>query len=442
MPRYGVQAFDLTMWRLNQAEPYLEFSPVTSEECTPVNVCLYVAIPEQEQFRKHAHPLAQRVKSTIKHVLNDVLTIVTGKLHLEAYHYKIASSLSDNSNRGDIAIRMAVRQQLAAAFAPQPVTFTELGWGALTDVSVAEINKSCQLFVIGGGGYVFINGDGSAGARLADVPHLLNLKCPVVAYGIGLNRLMHEDVHALNTLPENTCASLRSLSTACAAVSVRDTETLELFTLHGDKPAALIGDPVLFLHGPRPPARQQTTQLSIGINLAAHGWRALKVLKPLLSDIVGLLKAFQARHDVEWVYLLHHDFERPIANYLRRRGISLRIVDGGPTELLEAYTQLDLVVCQMLHSCIFAANANVPFLNIAYDRKNIAFCTLMDVSQYCVPHSQANADALQQKLETLLRNRAEVASTIADRKTSLRPAFTGFLEKIVDISRRRAPGGE
>lgn len=403
------------------------------ENYAPLNVCLYVAIPEEEQFRRRAHPLAQRIKSTLKHALNNFLTAVTGRLHLEAYHYMVASSLSDNSNRGDIAIRMAVREQLTAAFAPRPLTFTELGWGTLTASSVSEANKSCQLFVIGGGGYVFINGDGSAGAMLADVPHLLNLKCPVIAYGIGLNRLMHEEVHALNILPQETSESIRSLSAACATVSVRDKETLEMFALHGDKPAALIGDPVLFLQGPRPPSRQRTARLSIGINLAAHGWRAVKVLQPRLSEIVEFLKTFEARHDVEWVYLLHHDLERPVANYLRRQGIRLRIVDGGPMELLKAYGQLDLVVCQMLHSCIFAANAGVPFLNIAYDRKNIAFCALMNVSDYCVPHNQARSDTLLQKLEELLRNRAQAASAIDGGKTLLRPALTGFLEQTVEI---------
>lgn len=411
---------------------------MTVESCAPLNVCLYVAIPEQEQFRRPAHPLAQRVKSTIRHALNGILTWTTGRLHLEAYHYMIASGLGDNSNRGDIAIRMAVREQLAAAFAPRPLIFTELCWGHLTDEAVSEINKSCQLFVIGGGGYVFINGDGSAGAMLADIPHLGNLKCPVLAFGIGLNRLMHEDVHALDSLPPNTRDSIRRLSAACAAVSVRDSETLELFSLHGDKPAALTGDPVLFLNGPASQPKKHKKRLSIGINLAAHGWRAVAVLRPLLAEIVDFLKGFESRHDVEWVYLLHHDFERPVANYLRRRGIRLRIVNGAPMELLKAYAQLDLVVCQMLHACIFAANAQVPFLNIAYDRKNIAFCALMEVSDYCVPHEEANSNILQEKFEDLLRDRGAVASTIGLRKAALRAASRHFLEQ---VENEVVPGG-
>jgi len=404
--------------------------PVKSSR--PLRICLYVAIPEQEQFRKVQRPLSQRVKSTIRNLLNDLVTRLTGQLQLDVYHYWTAANLGDNSNRGDIAIRMSVREQLIAAFAPRPVTFTELAWGALSEKSVAEINATSDLFVIGGGGYIFISADGSAGDMLAaDSPYLNTLNCPIIAVGIGLNRLMHEEVRSLETLPAKTRELIKALSTACESVSVRDRDTLELFDLHGDKSAALTGDPVLFLNNPgdgtgKPPGRS----LSVGLNLAAHGWRAIAMLLPLLPEIVDFLKAIQTRHGVEFVYLLHHDFERPVTKFLRRQGIRMRVVDSEPTELLKAYDHVDIVICQMLHACIFAANAEVPFLNIAYDQKNIAFCNLLEIADSCIPYTRAKSAALQQKFEDLLRNRASLVKTISERKASLRQEYARFLQQV------------
>jgi hypothetical protein len=54
----------------------------------------------------------------------------------------------------------------------------------------------------------------------------------------------------------------------------------------------------------------------------------------------------------------------------------------------------------------------------------------MDVSEYCVPHADANREILQQKFEDLLESRSRVASTIAEKKNSLRPAFDHFLERV------------
>src|SRR5690348_2468991 len=99
----------------------------------PINICLYVALPRNEEDRKYVEPWTQRLRSLIKHTANQIATKVLGRLLLDVYHYMTLRNLGDNSNRGDIAIRLAIRQQLSEAFAPRPVNFTEVSWPALTD---------------------------------------------------------------------------------------------------------------------------------------------------------------------------------------------------------------------------------------------------------------------------------------------------------------------
>ena len=180
-----------------------------------ISVCLYVAITAEAETRKGSAPWPRRLKSVTKHSMDRVATRLSHRLHLDVYHYETAHGLSNNSNRGDIAIRMAIKQQLSDAFAPRRVAFLEVKWGELTGDRIEEINRSCDIFVIGGGGYVFVNADGSVGHMLQNVEELEKIRCPVFAYGIGLNRLMHEKVCPLEGLPENARQKIRHLTRKC-----------------------------------------------------------------------------------------------------------------------------------------------------------------------------------------------------------------------------------
>src|SRR5204863_3342628 len=134
------------------------------------------------------------------------------------------------------------------AFEPRGVEFIEVGWGSLNDDIISKLGRTSDLFVIAGGGYVFIAADGSLGDRLSgDVLLLGRIACPVTAVGIGLNRLMHESVRGIDDLPAATEETVRALGEACRMVGVRDADAQTLFQLCSDVPAALIGDPALFL---------------------------------------------------------------------------------------------------------------------------------------------------------------------------------------------------
>jgi polysaccharide pyruvyl transferase WcaK-like protein len=403
----------------------------TDADLNVITICLYLAIPEKEETRREIRPWSRRLKSLTKHSLDRLATRLSRRLHLDVYHYEIAHGLCNNSNRGDIAIRMAIKQQLTKAFAPRPVAFLEVKWGELTDDTVEEINHSCDIFVIGGGGYMFLTANGSVGHMLENAEELGRIRCPVFAYGIGLNRLMHEKLCDLECLPEASRQKIRYLAGRCELISVRDYETAKLFDLYAGKSAALTGDPVLsYVVEKQPPAARREGRPVIGINLAAHGWRALSILKPLLPTIIAFLKDIQRIHNAELVYMQHHDLERPVIDFLRAQGLRFEAVYGTPDDLLNEYARTDFVICQMLHACIFAANAGKPFLNIAYDEKSIAFGKLLGMPECFLPHGNVEPALLESTFVSLFADRVSLSARLERRKKELRFALAQFSDQL------------
>jgi polysaccharide pyruvyl transferase WcaK-like protein len=244
---------------------------------------------------------------------------------------------------------------------------------------------------------------------------------------------MHEELCPLSELPDETKTRVKQLSDICQEISVRDRDAAELFARYGSKPATVIGDPVLYFGDDYRPTVVRSGRLKIGVNLATHGWRSYSILKPMLPDIIGHLRRVQNDHEADIAYFIHHDFERPIARYLQKKGLRLKIIDGTAAQLIEAYRGVDFVINQMLHSCIFSANAGVPFLNLAYDSKCLAFCSLLGIPECAVEHSQVSAGLLTKKFDELLKNRSEISKKIIVRRAWLRSESQRVLDKMVKL---------
>lgn len=403
-----------------------------------INICLYCAIPEESQFKKTSYGFGERCKGIIRSTLDAAYTSLTGRLRFDIHSYKVANNFDDNSNRGDMAIRLALRSQVEAAFSPRNVRFTEVKWGDLSG-NIANINRDLSLFIIAGGGYISIDGDGSPWAMLANSHILENLKCPIVASGIGINRLMNEPLSDICELPEKTKSIVYQLSALCRKIGVRDLDSVELFASYGQKRAVLIGDPVLFFDGDVETIRSRPEQLKIGVNLAAHGRRTFSMLEPILPDIIEFLSWVQEDRGAQLTYLMHHDFELPVAKYLRRKGLDLEIIDLPARELIGAYKKLDFVINQMLHSCIFAANAEVPFLNIAYDVKCSAFCTSLDIPEFGIDYTKVNVELLKKRFDELFQNRGALTRKIGESKTRLRSEGRAFFNDVVELTIEKEP---
>jgi polysaccharide pyruvyl transferase WcaK-like protein len=118
---------------------------------------------------------------------------------------------------------------------------------------------------------------------------------------------------------------------------------------------------------------------------------------------------------------------------LGRRGLKFEVVDLPPREMIGAYKQVDLVICQMLHSSILATNAGVPSLNIGYDVKNASFYDLMGLPELCIPHSEVSPERLVSSFADLLGRRAEIAIQLDRSKAFLLGEMQAFIEEIARL---------
>jgi polysaccharide pyruvyl transferase WcaK-like protein len=150
-----------------------------------------------------------------------------------------------------------------------------------------------------------------------------------------------------------------------------------------------------------------------------------------------LLRRLVEVYQPELIYFLHHDLEMPVVSYLQNQGFRFAIVDGDPEFMIGHYAQVDFVVCQMLHSCIFSANAGTAFLNIAYDNKSMAFTSLLEIPDCSIPYYKFDADTTA-RFDILYQRRAELSATIAKRRSELCFQSQQFLTELVAATLSRA----
>ncbi|AJP48822.1 hypothetical protein PG1C_11070 [Rugosibacter aromaticivorans] len=401
-----------------------------------IRVLLYVPVPETQAFLPVKRGVFQEAKSFLKRHWEIEKSVRSGKLCLSDYHH--IRTLS--SNRGDIAIGTAVKESLVRAFREDGCEITVAGWDSLSPTSVSWINDEFDLFVIGGGGYIFLDSGGFLNHRKKDIEFLKDITVPIVAYGIGLNRLMYEktiDVDAFTTLPTETKNYLNYFSNVVSEISVRDLPTQQLFQRAAKRDSVLTGDPALFLGLDETPSslsiRSGESNGEVGINVAAHGWRALKILEQVMPVLEPIFFELESKSAKELSYFLHDNLEYPVVEYLRRRGLHLRLVDGLPKVLSEGYRSMDFVVSQMLHSSILAFSVGTPAINIAYDLKSAAFFELFNLSEYSIPWNQLNHERLRYSMDRMRCSLQEVKATIAERRTDLLAEQERFLSRVISL---------
>lgn len=337
------------------------------------------------------------------------------------------------TNKGDIAIRESVKEQLVDVFAPRPVAFTEIGWGMLDPAAAGKIGREHDLFVIAGSGYIFSHDGGELHPRSAlDRAFLQNIMCPRVAYGIGWNKLLSSgNLREERPLTQDSHKILKGILGRLDLVSVRDGATHDLVEELTSNSPAIPGDPALFYHGVGfSPAKSRDGKLRVGLNFAMHGHTSSKRISLQHAQFCEFLRAFARRHDVTYHYVQHTHTERALPLMLRSRGIQVETIDLPPDQLPAFYASLDLHVCQMLHSAILAVGAAVPTLHFAYDVKSIGFFELMQMPEHCFPSLAFNQQQALSALEALHANAAEISAHIKRRKDELRAVRDAFCNEI------------
>ena len=196
-------------------------------------------------------------------------------------------------------------------------------------------------------------------------------------------------------------------------------------------------DPALFL-APKVPAgfvpRPDDGALHVGLNIAFHGPNVSRTMPDRVRVVAAAARALAQRRACRFFYFVHYDSEILIPWLLRREGVPVTVVDAEPAEMLAWYGQLDLHICQMLHSSILSLNAGTPAINLSYDVKNAAFFKLMGLDGYCLPGSDTDAARLTATIDIALSRRDALARQIAARKVELGRKMDQFLADAVRLT--------
>jgi polysaccharide pyruvyl transferase WcaK-like protein len=392
-----------------------------------MKIAIYVAIPRAWQFR----PVRRKGGAAIRACLRrwwDELHWGLGRYdHITFYVWERYAF----SNKGDIAIRDAIIQQLHSAFPNDELRITEIGWGSLDDQQIEAINRDHDLFVIGGSGYLFLDGARRLKARNEqDIIAMERIHRPKIAFSIGLNYWLANLPTSGPITHEPSRSLLSRLIGGLSAISVRDPYAARELENVSSAPVAVTGDPALFLQPSEqaaPPMRRKAGSLLVGLNLALHDAGMVPLFASILPAFARFCRALAARHTVEFVYFVHAEVEYLIPRLLRRHGIVVTTIDCDAALMLRTYQTLDLHVSQMLHSAILALNAGVPTINIAYDIKNLGFFEMMGMAEYCLRADSLSKDDLLDRAESALAEQSRLRGHIRERKAELRQALDEFL---------------
>jgi polysaccharide pyruvyl transferase WcaK-like protein len=369
-----------------------------------------------------------RLKRFVGRSLDVLGWFLFGRGSVRFHHW----STRDITNKGDIAIREALKEKLSELFFPRVATFTELHWDELVPDRAEQIDENHDLFVIGGGGYIFSDENGDLNPRAEqDLATIAKMYLPKIACGIGWNKLIQTgNLREERVLSQKSREILKATLQRLDLVSVRDAGTqLVVSEITGREPV-LTGDPALFYRGNQTEHRFTDGRLHVGVNMALHGKERVEFIAKQHEPFCEALVEFARRHNVVYHYMQHAYTERPIPWMLRAKGVVVTNENLPVCELPAFYAALDIHVCQMLHSAILAVNAGTPTLHYGYDVKSVGFFDFMRMPEFCFPDWPLDAERMLVELESLLKNRQRIRSHIARRKEEVRPVSEVFFKNV------------
>ena len=259
---------------------------------------------------------------------------------------------------------------------------------------VREINQH-DIMIIGGGG-LYSKGNFPLNEKLIDAIHI-----PIVLLSVGLNRNEGQSPFTLQEIN-----SIIKLNKKSSLSSVRDLNTLSFLKDFGFKKISVIADPAIFLESSKKKDLKFSKKLSIGINIAQHNWQYQeKFTDKIVSSYINALNKIKEDHDFQLFYLQHDYREKEVIKNLKSHFKDMHVCNYNPYNLKYVYEKLDLVICMMMHSSIFAFSSGVPFINISYDIKNKAFAEMIKSSSSLIPVKNVSPEKIYNLAIDLINRR-------------------------------------
>lgn len=332
-------------------------------------------------------------------------------------------------NIGDMAVVLATRDLIEAELGKVEWSsriFKELARKDV-DAVLRDIEKH-DLVLVGGGGFY------SKCALPLNDQLIQAIQKPIVILGAGYNQLFGE-----SSLSAAQIKSVRVLNQKASLCGVRDKATQDFLKDSGLE-SEIIGDPALFLKSELtslvpwfswPTRKSQPNAIKIGINLACHNW-AEKVnhLERIIGVYHDVIAKLEAKFPIELYYLAHTDIkaERQLAKRLKAIWPKIIVCNKSARKLKFVYEQMNLVISMMLHSSIYAFGARVPVVNVAYDRKNLAFMALIEHPERTIDVREASAQVLHNMAEQAFYD--GFSRTDEEKLQLLRQSTQNFVTKI------------
>jgi len=394
----------------------------------PVHVLLYTLIPADRSCVPIRRGYAARIRNRLRRVLDLAVWRVFGRWNA---HYSTFKD-SINTNRGDIAVRLAVKKHLLEAFGDQTVCFTELAWGELH--IARRLSPPPHLVVLAGGGFLFADHAGRLPPRFAaDLEALAGMNCHVVATSIGFNSLITDGkTRQLQFHPDCRPDVARFLAQLSAG-SVRDSTTQRALAMEGLAHLPVIVDPAFLLAEPEAAAAKDNKVLKVALNIAFHATQTSEASSRVLPLMLRVLKKLRRETACQFTYFVHSDAERGIAQALKQAGIQLEVIHTDVDGMLTAYRGMDILVCQMLHSAILATSVGLPTLNLAYDVKSTGFFELLGLPHLCMDmRASSEADVFTAAIR-LIADRNAISHHLRARRRILEDESRDFYAQVAAL---------
>ncbi len=318
----------------------------------------------------------------------------------------------DKTNKGDLGIVLAVQEQLRAAYPGAKISDFPIEVLKTLDARQAAVINRSDLAVFGGGG-VFYRYFLPFSKEM-----IVAIRIPLVIYGVGYIR----EVGA-PALKKTERESLVALARKAALVGVRENYTKRFLVKQGI-PATkvkVIGDPAFCLEEIKP--AKVKSGFKLGLNLNYSGWLGFgRWEKDILKAYRETAEYFQDNYGAQVYYLKHHPGEEQI--YPRLQIKNLKVIDLAPAAQKGFYGTLDLVIGMMLHSCVMAAGALTPEINVAYDLRNRNFARFIGCPELVVELDDLKTGALLKRAKLVVKNGAYYRQKFA--KARNRVAATSY----------------
>lgn len=402
----------------------------STQRQTAREICIYSAISGPRQNAPVPRGTGARLRSRLRRIADMAEWRATGRAK---FHYYTYTDRYD-SNVGDIAIRQAIERTVERQL-DREVSFLEVQWEELDDELVDRINGECACFIIGGSGYFQLNPVGEVSRRLSqDLRFLQRLRRPIILFGVGVNFVHVNATGAPVALAPTSVPVVQDILDLAAKISVRDALSKSVLQPLTGKPVELVADPALFLASNATsstlPGHQRPV---IGLNFGFHGPTSTQILQANLAAYIDLCRRLEALHGARFLYFVHSDAERLIPRLLRTARIPVEDVTGSPDDLLGRYAEVDVHICQMLHSSILSLSVGTPTVNMSYDVKNSGFFELMGLAKYSTPALPLNADRVLELCNDLLSRRDEVKVRVFERRRELRRGMHNFAKQVCSL---------